>query len=167
MKKLILLGGTMGVGKSAVGRALAGMLVPSFYLDGDWCWDMHPFVVDAENKAMVLDNITHLLRGALGNSHFQYVILSWVMHQQQIIDDILSRLPQEGYDVLSLSLVCTPVALEAHWRQDVARGQRQPDRLADAAARLPLYNTLDTTKIDVTGISPRQVAARIAALARR
>nr|WP_162990779.1 hypothetical protein [Maliibacterium massiliense] len=42
------------------------------------------------------------------------------------------------------------------------RGQQ-----TDAAARLPLYNTLDTTKIDVTGISPRQVAARIAALARR
>ena len=61
MKKLILVGGTMGVGKSSVCRALHQRLTPSVWLDGDWCWNLNPFEVTEETKAMAMDNIAHLL----------------------------------------------------------------------------------------------------------
>ena len=36
MKTLYLIGGTMGVGKTAVGCRLKEVLVNSVFLDGDW-----------------------------------------------------------------------------------------------------------------------------------
>lgn len=43
MKRLILIGGTMGVGKTAVCRELQKLLPGNVFLDGDWCWDAVPF----------------------------------------------------------------------------------------------------------------------------
>ena len=41
MKKLYLIGGTMGVGKTAVCQKLKVKLNNSVFLDGDWCWDAY------------------------------------------------------------------------------------------------------------------------------
>jgi broad-specificity NMP kinase len=51
--------GTMGVGKTTVCRELYKELNNSVWLDGDWCWLMHPFVVTEENIEMVLFEILH------------------------------------------------------------------------------------------------------------
>lgn len=61
MKTLYLIGGAMGVGKSTVCGELNKTLPKSVYLDGDWCWNMDPFVVTEETKAMVLSNAQYLL----------------------------------------------------------------------------------------------------------
>jgi len=60
MKNIIFIGGTMGVGKSTVSQALKKDLNDSVCLDGDWCWDMNPFVVNGETNALVMDNILGL-----------------------------------------------------------------------------------------------------------
>lgn len=60
-KTLYLVGGTMGVGKSAVCRELNRMLPASVMPDGDWCWCADPSQVTPETKRMVLDNICQLL----------------------------------------------------------------------------------------------------------
>lgn len=82
MKKLILIGGTMGVGKSTVSQILKRILPDSVFLDGDWCWDSSPFQVTDETKKMVMDNICFLLNGFLSCSAYQNVIFCWVMHEQ-------------------------------------------------------------------------------------
>lgn len=166
MKKLILLGGAMGVGKSAVSRELAELLTPSVYLDGDWCWNLHPFVVNAENKAMVMGNITHLLRAFLSNSGLEYVIFCWVMHQRSILEDILAGLAGLSFVPLAYSLTASEAALRQRIQADVAAGLRQPDVLERSLARLPLYDALPTVKLDTTGLTPRQAAERIARAAR-
>ena len=75
MKNLIFINGTMGAGKSAVSRELKKILAPSFFLDGDWCWDMEPFAPGAAEHALVLSNIAFLLNSYLafdgrGNVNF-------------------------------------------------------------------------------------------------
>ena len=102
MKKLILVGGTMGVGKSSVCRALHQRLMPSVWLDGDWCWNLNPFEVTEETKALAMDNIAHLLGSFLRCSQTEYVIFSWVMHQQEIIDELLSRLTGTAFTLYFL-----------------------------------------------------------------
>lgn len=92
MKRLIFIGGTMGVGKTAVCRELQRTLPGNVFLDGDWCWDAAPFVVNAETKAMVLDNICYLLQNFLDCSAYENVIFCWVMHQEEIVRQILSEL---------------------------------------------------------------------------
>ena len=91
-KQLILVGGAMGVGKSAVCRELLRQLTPGVWLDGDWCWNMNPFVVSEENKRMVLSNITHLLRAYLNNPSYRYVLFCWVMDQPLLFEAVLGPL---------------------------------------------------------------------------
>jgi tRNA uridine 5-carbamoylmethylation protein Kti12 len=50
MKNLIFINGTMGVGKTATSRELQKLLPNCVFLDGDWCWDMSPFIVNDETK---------------------------------------------------------------------------------------------------------------------
>lgn len=150
MKTLYLIGGTMGVGKTTVCRELKNQLPRSIFLDGDWCWDMNPFVVTEETKAMVLDNITTLLKNFLRCSAYDHVIFCWVMHQQAILDQILSRLDLTGVTVVPVSLVCSQEVLLQRLNQDVSAGLRQPDILLRSPQRLPLYDALDTHKIDTS-----------------
>ena len=150
MKTLYLIGGTMGVGKTTVCRELKNQLPRSVFLDGDWCWDMNPFVVTEETKAMVLDNITTLLKNFLRCSAYDHVIFCWVMHQQAILDQILSRLDLTDVTVVPVSLVCSREVLLQRLNQDVSASLRQPDILLRSPQRLPLYDALDTHKIDTS-----------------
>ena len=59
MKHVYLIGGPMGIGKSTICNQLNQDLDHSVFLDGDWCWNMDPFIVNQDTKNMVLDNITH------------------------------------------------------------------------------------------------------------
>lgn len=164
MKKLFLIGGTMGVGKTAVCRALKEELPNSVFLDGDWCWDANPFQVTAETRAMVLDNICHILNNFIHCSAYETVIFCWVMHRQEIIDAILSRLDTAGCTVRSISLTAGEEAVRERLAADIAGGLRAPDVVERSLARLPLYRRLDTVKIDTTGKSIRAVSVEIAAL---
>ena len=87
-----MIGGTMGVGKTATCQYLKRLLDRCVFLDGDWCWDMSPFQVTRETKKMVMENIRFLLNNFIRCSEYENIIFCWVMHEQKIMDDILSGL---------------------------------------------------------------------------
>ena len=82
MKTLYLIGGTMGVGKTAISQQLKKDLPNSVFLDGDRCWDADPFQVTEETKEMVMQNICCLLNNFLHCTAYENVIFCWVMHKQ-------------------------------------------------------------------------------------
>lgn len=161
MKKLIVINGTMGVGKSTVCRLLLKKLQPSVYLDGDWCWNMNPFVESEENRAMVLNNITHLLNAYLNNSGYEYIIFCWVIQQEEIFQQILEPLSKNEFDLYKISLVCSEQALRERLEQDVTNEIREPDVIERSVARIPLYRAMDTQKIDVSSCSSLEAAEQI------
>lgn len=167
VKNLYLIGGTMGVGKTTVCRHLKESMENSVFLDGDWCWDAHPFQVTDETKQMVLRNICFLLNSFLHCSAYENIIFCWVMHEQGIIDSILANLDAAACAVYNISLVCSGQTLESRLKNDVARGIRQQDVIERSIARLPLYEKLHTVKIDTDGKSAAAVAAEIRGLKRR
>ncbi|NLJ87123.1 MAG: AAA family ATPase [Firmicutes bacterium] len=158
MKNLIFINGTMGVGKTKTSRELQKLLPRCAFLDGDWCWDMSPFTVTDETKAMVEDNICHVLSNFLKCSEFDNIIFCWVMHQQAIMDSLLSRLDTCGSKVYRFSLICSEEALKQRLHNDVVNGVRDSDAIARSLPRLGNYLEMDTEKIDTTGISPKQAA---------
>lgn len=164
MKTLYLIGGPMGAGKTTVSRALQKQLDHSVFLDGDWCWDARPFLVTEETKQMVLGNIRFLLGQFLRCSAYRHVIFCWVLHEQSILDAVLGGLDLSGCAVKRVSLVCSEEELRARLQRDVDAGLRTADVIARSLARLPAYAALDTRKLDTTGLTPEQTAARIAAL---
>ena len=161
MKRLLLIGGPMGVGKSAVCRELIERLQPGVYLDGDWCWNMHPFVVTEETRAIVLDNICALLGRFLACPELDNVLFGWVMHQQETIDAICARLPLEGVEVHKISLTASPQVLRSRLVRDIARGRRGGEAISRSLAYLPLYDSLNTEKVSTDHCTPGQVAAQI------
>lgn len=164
MKKLYMIGGTMGVGKTAVSQALKKLLDRAVFLDGDWCWDADPFVVNDETKEMVVRNICFLLNSFLRCGAYENVVFCWVMHEQGIRDGILSRLDLTGCEVKAVSLVCSQRALRARLEKDIAAGIRQPDVTERSLRRLPLYELLDTVNVDTTDLTPEEAADLIAAM---
>lgn len=161
MKHLYIIGGTMGVGKTTVCQQLKINLPKSVFLDGDWCWDADPFLVTEETKAMVLDNICHLLNNFLHCSVYETVIFCWVMHEQSIIDSILNMLDTEDCVVKCISLVADKMSLCDRLIADVSKGIRTADVIDRSVARIPLYQSLDTVKIDTTGKSVQKIVDEI------
>ena len=167
MKRLFLIGGPMGVGKSAVCEQLVKRLQPGVYLDGDWCWHMRPFSVTDATKAMVMDNICALLGRFLACPELDNVVFGWVMHRQEIIDAVCARLPLEGVEVYRISLLASPRVLRDRVARDIARGVRSGGAICRSLAYLPLYEALDTWKIDTDHCTPGQAADRILRLLKR
>lgn len=161
MKHLYLIGGTMGVGKTTTCQLLKRQLKNAVFLDGDWCWDADPFQVTDETKKMAVDNICHLLNNFIACSAYDNVIFCWVMHEQAIIDGILSRLNTDGCKVVPISLVCTVDALTRRLQKDIAQGLRHEDIVMKSTLRLPLYHDLNTIRMDTSTRTPDEVARDI------
>jgi len=157
-KSLIVVNGPMGVGKTTVCQLLVESLPGSTaWLDGDWCWMMHPFRVTDENKRMVEDNIAHVLRGFLDNSSFDQVVFSWVIHRTEILDNLLSRLGDVDFRLCWYTLVADPLAL----RERIVAEGGGDTAIEASLERLPLYASQPSRKIDTTGRSVADVVGEI------
>ncbi len=147
----------MGVGKSTVAELLCGRLEGAVRLDGDWCWYSRPFIVNDVTKRVAIDNICHCLDNFLSCGQYKNVVFSWVMHRQDIIDGILSRLALRDVKIINVSLVCSPTVLMSRIEGDASR--RDDEGVKERAQeRFSHYAELNTVKIDTSDMSPADVA---------
>jgi len=114
--------------------------------------------VNDETKSMVIDNISYLLNNFILCSVFENIIFCWVMHEQRIIDDLLSRLKKHDYKLYKFSLVCSEQALVSRLTKDIEMGIRTKDVINRSVSRLKNYSEMDTVKIDVSNISAKEAA---------
>ncbi len=161
MLTLYMISGVMGVGKTTVSQSLKNKLPNCVFLDGDWCWDMHPFQVTQETKAMVIENICFLLNNFIQCSCYQNIIFCWVMHEQVIIDTILSKLDLTNCQVINLSLICSKEALQERLQKDIKEGKRDLHILKKSLSYLPLYEDIQSIKIDVSNQSIESITQSI------
>ena len=161
MKRLTLIGGPMGVGKSAVCVRLLERIVPAAFLDGDWCWYMNPFLVNDETKNMVKDNIVSVLSRYLQSTELEHVVFGWVMYQEEIVEEILSRLNTDGVKVNIITLLCSEETLRERLERDISAGLRQHDVVERALDRLECCKKLPYTKVWTDGLSIDAVVDRV------
>ena len=157
MKHVYLIGGPMGIGKSTICNQLNQDLDHSVFLDGDWCWSMDPFIVNQDTKNMVLDNITHCLNNFIHTPGIENIIFCWVMHKQDIIDQIIQKLDTEGVDIHLISLICEKEELIKRMLID----RRDNQTIRKSLQYLELYKDLDTQKIDVTTLDVQKTIDKI------
>lgn len=164
MKKLYLIGGTMGIGKTTVCQELKQRLPQSVFLDGDWCWDANPFQVTEETKTMVQDNICHLLNNFIHCSAYTTILFGWVMHEQSIIDGLLEQIDISNCEVICISLIANADTLRERFRLDIEKGIRSADAIEPSIQRLPFYERLNTIKIYTDGKTVNEITQEIEAL---
>ncbi len=148
MKKLYLIGGTMGVGKTTLCQELNKYLPRSVFLDGDWCWNANPFKVTDQTKEMVIDNICHLLNNFLLCSEYENIIFCWVMSDQNVIDTIIDKIRFESYKLISISLIVDEKNLKARLLKDIKVGLREKDVIERSIKKISMYDNLNTIKIN-------------------
>jgi len=153
-KNLILIGGPMGVGKTTVAKLLNQTIPHSALLDGDWCWQLNPFVVNEETKAMVMGNIHYLLNSFLKSSMTETVVFCWVMDEQSIIDSILAGLDLTDVRVHAFSLLADEAKLTRNIQADVKQLVRVSADLERSLARVEKYATMTTEHVDVSHLEP-------------
>lgn len=148
----------MGVGKTAASKELQKLLPKCVFLDGDWCWDMSPFIVNDETKKMVIDNISYILNNFISCSEYDNIIFCWVMHEQSILDDVLSRINRDNCTLYKFSIICSEKSLIDRITKDIHHGIRKRDVIERSLPRLKNYFGMDTIKIDASEISAEETA---------
>ena len=161
MKNVIFINGTMGVGKTTTSIELKKILSKNVFLDADWCWDMNPFIVNYETKNMVAQNITYLLNNFIKCKEYDNIIFCWVMHEQNIIDELVKKLDLSDCKLYVFSLVCSEVELINRINIDIRNGKREEDIIKRSISRLEKYYSIDSIKIDVSNISAIEAAQKI------
>ena len=123
LKKLILISGSPCVGKTAVGTRLFESYDNSAYLDGDWCWCVHPFSV-ADKRLRNGDRSMAFVLSNYLESDFEYVFFtSVVLTDPTIREGILNGITAEGYKVISFTLTCSEATLKARHDKRGDRGE--------------------------------------------
>ena len=161
MKRLIIVNGTMGVGKTAVCRELQKLLPKNVFLDGDWCWYAKPFAVTEETKAMVMENIAFLLNSFLRCGEYENVIFCWVLDEQETVDRLLSTLRTEDAETKIFTLTAREDTIRERLMKDVRNDLREEEVIRRSLEKLPKYEKLRTEKIDTSKMTVREAAEYI------
>ena len=111
-KKLILISGSPCVGKTAAGTRLFESFDNSAYLDGDWCWCVHPFSV-ADSRLRNGDRSMSFVLSNYLDSGFEYVFFtSVVLTDARIREGILDGITAGDYRIISFTLTCSEETLK-------------------------------------------------------
>lgn len=162
-KHLVVLNGPMGVGKTAVGKRLADRLAPALFLDGDWCWDLHPFTVTADTKALVLKNIRAFLENGLACPAVKTLVFVWVLQEEAAALELLAGLEEQA-EILRVTLEADGAVLAGRVSRDIAAGKRTPGSVERSLSYQKFYPGQRTLHLDTSRLTPEEAAAAIAGL---
>lgn len=147
MKNLILITGTIGVGKSNISLLLARMIEPAAYLDGDWCWQVYP---KEENQMAALDSVVGVLNNYLKQDGIDNIILDWTIYDEELINTLVARLDSAPFKLHKFCLTCDEDVLRSRLVYDITAGRRDASVVADSLMKLPLFAALNCQHIQVT-----------------
>ena len=122
-KRLILISGSPCVGKTAAGTRLFESYDNSAYLDGDWCWCVHPFSVSDKRLRSGDKSMSFVLSNYL-NADFAYVFFaSVVLTDPGIREGILNGITARGFETIGFTLTCSEETLKKRHDRRGDRGE--------------------------------------------
>ena len=116
--RVIVINGPMGVGKTTVGKYIADSNPGTAFIDGDWCMDIHPFVGNAETRAMAVDNILHMIGNYSRCTACSRIVLVWLMDDRNVWQSIKDGIKGLRLDLKTVTLVCDEEHLITRWKSD-------------------------------------------------
>ena len=160
MKKLILILGPNGVGKSTASAAFLKVLPHSAYIDSDSLRMMNP-ARGEEVIAVQKQNILALMRNYFKTSFVEYVIFpyGYHAHRKKMLEDMLGELKAEfEFEVITILLTCCESENIRRMKND---GRNEERIVYSMENTRTIFDGLDYPKIGTTDLTPEQAAERM------
>ena len=161
---IIIINGSVGVGKSSVSAELHWKFDKSVYLDGDSIGEVHPFEIYDEARIDHLYQTLALLVGFHQTHGYQNFVINYVFESPDSLNDLLDRLRPLDPDLHTYWLTCDPIEQANRIRS------RQRDQLDWELQRFTELSQIQAQaarqgfigiKVDTTALNTAQVAEKI------
>ncbi|MBD5520373.1 MAG: hypothetical protein HDR03_03990 [Lachnospiraceae bacterium] len=165
MKKVLVLVGPNGVGKSTTAETFMQQHPKCAYIDSDACRAMNPFPLTPATKEVVIENIYCLFRNYLLCIDIEIIVFPYSFHgeRKEIFDTVMKRLADNGisFELITIVLKCS---LEENIKRAMADG-RDKERIDRGIKNtFNFYDEFNEPSIDTTNLSPNEVVAQIQAV---
>lgn len=162
MKKLILILGANGVGKSTTAEMLLQKLVKCAYIDADWCQAINPFPFTDATRTAVSNNIYSLFKNYLLCDDIEFIVFPYGFHgeRKQLFEQVLSRLEQEGI-VFELCPIILKCCKEENIKRALKDGRDRERIERGIRNTFSFYDKYTYPSIDITYLEPNEVAEKI------
>lgn len=162
MKKLILIIGANGIGKSTASVEILRHLTGSAYIDSDACRQFNTKSgFNEEAIELQKNNLILLMKYYFAASFIQYIIFPYGFHghRKKLFDEMIRELRKDiKFEICIILLICD----EAENIRRMKADNRDADRIRRAIENTrSIYDTLDIPRIDVTNLTPEQTAIKI------
>jgi adenylate kinase family enzyme len=156
-KKIIIVNGAPGVGKTTTCKKLQQLLQRSVWLDGDWCWMSNPWTVTEETKRMAENNMALLLNSFLNCSEYEFILYSWIFRSDEVFNKILGKLKTNDFMLHKYTLTCSQ---DVFFKRlvDAGRDKRQFPMCIES---LYQCESTESENIDTTHSSVEEVASTL------
>ena len=162
MKKVVVLIGPNGVGKSTTAKAFMQQHTKCAYIDSDACRAINPFPFTPATKKVVIENIYCLFKNYLLCDDIEVIVFPYGFHgeRKEIFDTVMKRLIDDGiaFEMITIVLKCS---LEENIKRAMADG-RDTERIERGIKNtFNFYDEFDGPGIDTTNLSPEEVVNKI------
>lgn len=155
--KVIIINGSMGVGKTTVGKYIAEKCTGTAFIDGDWCFDIHPFVGNQETKTMAIDNILHMIANYRKCSICKMIVFVWLMDEKWVYQKIADGISDMELEAKNFTLVCDKNTLINRWENDKNCEWRTNEWLEVSLKSLSFFSLFENC-IDTSGLTIDMIA---------
>jgi chloramphenicol 3-O-phosphotransferase len=161
---IIVINGSLGVGKSSVAEELHGKFDKSVHLDGDYIGNVHPFEIYDQTRIDHLYRTLELLIGFHQKNGYHNFVINYVFESPDSLQDLLDLLRPLDSSIHTYWLTCVE-----HEQAKRIQGRQRNElewelhrfvelqRIQRAAAQQGFIGK----EVDTTHLSPAEAAAEI------
>ncbi len=157
-KKLIMVTGPAGIGKTTACKEIFKRINGCAWLDGDWCWMVNPYPgKTTEQKKYVERAFGYIINGYFHDANTKIIMFSWIMHCDSMFDLIADQIADKDYELIKIALVCSDENMYIERMRKDGRSEVQ----IKEADNIKLFYQLNANFIDVANLSVDETAERI------
>lgn len=162
MKRIVVLVGPNGVGKSTTAETFMRQHPKCAYVEADACRAMNPFPFTPATKKTVIENIYCLFKNYLLCVDIEMIVFPYGFHgeRKEIFDTVIRRLIDDGitFEVITIVLKCS---LDENIKRAIANGRDKKRVEHGIKNTFHFYDAFNGPSIDTTDLSPQKVVDQI------